>query len=138
MPAISETIINSTSHTLLTSDPISLVGEKFKGDGFYGRGDGIHTVQFELTNFIGDIAIEGSLANTPSDTDWVTIPVGTGDRYSVDTTGLVSKIPALKILSYYTSTTTVKTYNFVGNFVWIRANISNWTHGTINRILLNH
>ena len=35
------------------------------GDGYYGRADGVHTVQATYTDFVGTITIQGTLATTP-------------------------------------------------------------------------
>ena len=41
-------VVDSTAYKLHS-------GEKFKGDGYYGRSDGLHTVQVNLTGFLGDM-----------------------------------------------------------------------------------
>mgnify|MGYP000901047855 CR=1 FL=1 len=43
--AQSETILSNQSHPG-DSTIESHTGEKFKGDGYYGRADGLHTVQY--------------------------------------------------------------------------------------------
>ena len=43
------------------------------GDGYFGSGDGNHTVQFSLDGFTGKFHVEASIANNPSSTDWITI-----------------------------------------------------------------
>jgi hypothetical protein len=136
MAALSETIIPSTSHAA-NSNIETITGEKFKGAGYYGMGDGVHTVQVQITNFIGDITIQGTLSANPGPNDWVDIPLERQEGFSVDTTGLVSVASSANSVSYSSATTSNKIYNFTGNFVWIRAIVSNWTAGTVNRILLN-
>jgi hypothetical protein len=127
MPATSDTLLPSSSHSLLNSNAISLYGEKVKGDGYYGWGDGYHTTQIQTNNFIGSITIQGSLATDPSSTDWVDIPLILQDQQSTVTT-----------IIHSSTNTSVSSYNFIGNFVWVRAAITNWTQGSINKILLNH
>lgn len=135
MAANSVTILPSTSHAAdSTNRP--LVGEKFKGAGFYGMGDGFHTVQIQVTNFSGIIKIQGTLATNPVESDWVNINLKEQESLVVDTTGLVSPISYLDSVTINNGTQN-KIYNFVGNFVWIRANISTWTDGQINKIMLN-
>jgi len=135
MPSNSETIISSQSH-LGDSTLQSLTGDKFKGDGYYGRSDGLHTIQVDLNGFLGKIEIQGTLAINPVETDWFTLELGTGSQ-SVDTTGLITE-QNITYVEYTTSTSSVKAYNFTSNCVWIRAKITNWTDGTINSIRLNH
>lgn len=137
MAALSETIILSTSHGA-NNNVETITGDKFKGAGYYGMSDGIHTIQVQISGFIGTIAIEGSLSNDPGDGDWLTIPIARQDSYSVDTTGLVSNTSSVTGVTYTTATTSTRIYNFTGNFVWVRALITDWTAGTVNRILLNH
>jgi hypothetical protein len=112
MPAVSEVLLNSETHS--GPNPTTITGEARKGDGYYGWGDGVHTVSFETTGFVGTITIQASLETLPDNTDWfnvngATCSVGTG----------------------------VTIINFTGNFVWVRA-VATYTAGTINRVLFNH
>ena len=137
MPANSEILLPSTTHPF-TPGPITYIGDSFKGDGYYGWGDGSHTIQIETNGFIGNIIIQGSLATSPGDGDWINLPLLYQDLFSVDTTGLVSKRSTSGIITYNTSNTSITSYNFIGNFVWVRAVLTNWTDGSINKILFNH
>ena len=91
---------------------------QYKGDGYYGYTDGLHTVSYKLTGFVGIIGVQASLATSPTDADWFDIlntQFGDGS-----------------------TPTTISTYsNFTGNFVWVRIAITNFTAGTINRVLYN-
>jgi len=97
----------------------TIVGDQVKGDGFYGRSDGIHTVQYSLTEFVGSVIIEATLASEPVTNDW--FPV-----YETN----YPETGAEPI-------TTSKISNFTGNYVWVRAKII-YTDGVVNSILLNH
>jgi hypothetical protein len=80
---------------------------KEKGDGYFGSGDGFHTVTYTVEPmFTGSIAIEASLASEPTTDDWFEV-VGTSASYT-------SGQPGLSLTNYL---------NFVGNFVWIRARV---------------
>lgn len=94
------------------------VSDKLKGDGYYGRSDGLHTVQYNLNGFIGNIVVQGTLAVSPEDSDWFT---ASDSEYSTSTTSTGAYL-----------------YNFTGNYVWVRIYISSWTDGTITSIVLNH
>ena len=96
----------------------TVVSGEFKGDGYYGRSDGFHTVQINVNSISGTIQMQGTLATTPATADWFNID---GTLYDSTTAGKDGAF----------------VYNFTGNFVWIRASIS-YTDGTINSILLNH
>jgi hypothetical protein len=98
------------------------ISDKLKGDGYYGRSDGFHTVQYNLTGLLGSLVVQGTLASTPADEDWVTLPLTLHEsEISDDNSRNGSFI-----------------YNFTGNFVWVRINVYNWTDGTVKSVLLNH
>ena len=130
----SETILSANTHPG-DSTTETVTGEKYKGDGYYSRSDGFHTIQINLSGFLGDIEMQGTLAINPTDADYFPILLGNGQK--VDTSGKVSTNTVTK-LEYTANETSSKTYNFTGNYVWIRAKISNWTDGTVNSIQLNH
>jgi len=128
---MSETILYSSSYT----DSATLQSDKVKGDGYYGMSDGLHTIMIDLNGFIGTIKIQGSLAQEPTETDWFMIELDRG-AVSLDTTGKASALVETS-LTYTSAETSIKSYNATGNFVWIRADISDWSAGTISRIELN-
>lgn len=117
MPATSETILSATTHPG-DSTLVNVIGEQYKGDGYYGRSDGLHTVQINVAGVTGTIKIQGTLAVAPTDTDWFDIDNAEYDSSTLGRDGSFM-------------------YNFTGNFVWVRANVS-YTDGTINSIKLNH
>jgi|TARA_B110000263_G_C15275104_1_gene495477 hypothetical protein len=113
MPSYSETILSNQSHPG-DSTTETVTGEKYKGDGYYGRADGFHTVQYNVTGFSGTVKMQGTLATVPVDADYFDIS-GTEET---GTTGSFFK-------------------NFTGNYVWVRAVVI-YTDGTVQSILLNH
>ena len=115
--ATSETIIATQTHPGDSSDQ-TITSEKFKGDGYYGRADGFHTVQVALTGFLGKIEIQASLATNPADEDWFTANI-------TDVTD-------------NTTSSFIEYINFTGNFVWVRCLITSWTDGSVNSVKLNH
>ena len=125
--------------TLLSTNTFSnsttLKSEKVKGDAYFGTTDGLHTVMIDLAGFIGTIKIQGSLADDPTETDWFEVQLNDGEL-NVDTTGKVSEI-IVESITYALAETSIRVYNTTGNFVWLRANISDWTAGTITRIEMN-
>ena len=118
MPNYSETILTQQTHPGDSSVTV-ITGEKYKGDGYYGRSDGIHTVQYNIDGFIGTVYIQATLETNPTDDDWFTVYTGS---YPV---------------SNDVGTTKVNITNFTGNYVWIRSKIE-FTDGTVNSIKLNH
>ena len=134
MQSNSETIVSSQTHPG-DSTLESYTGEKYKGDGYYGRSDGLHTIQVNLSGFLGEVQLQGTLAVDPTADDWFTVRLGSGQ--TIDTTGKIVSAITSK-LEYTDNETYSKTYNFTGNYVWVRAYVSNWTDGTVNSIQLNH
>ena len=107
-----------------------------KGDGYYGFSDGLHTVFWRVTGLVATIKIQGSLAKTPTATDWVDIELREADgSFSATADGLISEVTTSS-QAYTTATTESRVYNIRGNFVWIRADISAFTAGTINILQL--
>ena len=112
MPSTSEIILPSTTHPG-DSTTETVTGNNFRGDGYYGSADGVHTVQYDYIGFTGTITIQATLATTPTDSDWF------------DVTS-ITKATATEVI--YS--------NFTGNFVYIRAKVV-YTDGTINSISMN-
>ena len=101
-----ETSDGSTSTTL---DHTGFVTDKVKGDGYYSQPDGVHTVAYQVVNlgdstddFNGTVKMQGSLATTPTEDDF----------FDITDTTLTSD-----------QSTTTATFNFTGNFVWVRAKV---------------
>ena len=129
MPASSETFnftVNGTDVAQLTHPGDSTTeirtANKLKGDGYYGRADGFHTVQYNVTGFIGKIVVQATLAVDPASTDWFTLD--NTEHASADDSS--------------TNADGSFIVNFTGNYVWIRIYVYDWTDGTINSIILNY
>lgn len=146
MPALSQNLIfhtstnsNSVSITYTAGMNSTYYSDKIKGEGYFGGANGLHTVSWKITNFVGTIGVQGTLVSAPAVDDWVDIELTStdtiGTSYVVDTTGLLTVVHPTS--TYSTSTTLIKSYNFVGNFVWVRGKVSNWTQGTVNAISIN-
>lgn len=131
MPALSQNLtftVNSTSTTILNypntgTTALTYFSDRVKGDGYYGASDGYHTVQTQITNFVGRIEMQATLSSEPNTDDW--FPV-------------VFENTSTSTLSYTVATSDIHIYNFIGNFVWVRSKISNWTEGSVNGIKYNH
>jgi len=131
--------VNSTSTVAVNypntgSSALTLLSDKVKGDGYFGGSDGNHTLQVQLTNFIGRLSIEASLSSEPGANDWFSVPLTS--QLSVDTTGLVSSASTGTVF-YNTATSNIKSYNLTGNYVWLRSKIFEFTQGTVNAIKYN-
>jgi len=130
MPATATTLIASTTHGTATGNydgsSIAFQSDSAKGDGYYGYSDGLHTVSWQLTGFTGTITIQASLVETPGSTDWFDVTL-------VDPAGTASGTSQA-----YSTETSHKAFNFTGNFVNIRASITSFTAGTINKLRFNY
>lgn len=115
--------INDTS----TGDPV-------RCDLVQGFGARLYTVAVHVSNFTGQVHIEASLAEEPTDSDWfpaidpfVFSPL---DAPGLPTTGVTGAVGA----------------TFRGNYAWLRARMEHlpsmdqslpWTSGYVDRVLLN-
>jgi hypothetical protein len=110
---------NADGSSTITLDHVGFVSAKAKGDGYYSQPDGVHTVAYQVANdFNADatIKMQGTLATTPTEDDWFDI---------ANTTFIAD------------GSTVSSSYNFTGNYVWVRSKTQLLTAGTTNSILLN-
>ena len=89
---------------LTNQDVMSYTGDKFRGDGYYGYNDGLHTLSVQVSNFIGRIYVQASIVENPTSTDWFDIDLTLTQPY----------------LEYTTQTSETKGVTITGNFVWLR------------------
>ena len=85
---------NSDGSTTTTIDYTGFVTDKAKGDGYYSQGDGTHTVAFYVDASLNDdanikLCMQGSLATTPTESDWFDISGTTIDQNNIDGSTLV-------------------------------------------------
>lgn len=85
---------------------------------YYGGFGGLQTVAFFLNGFQGKIKIEASLEFAPAaDEEWFKV-------YEFD--------------SNSSPTTNNFSTNITGNFTWMRANVEDFSQGTITKIMLSY
>ena len=120
MANLSTTLFSSITTASLPS-PLPCASDKAKGCGYNGQTDAVHTVQFTVVNgFVGTIKIQGTLATTPVEADW----------YEIDNTEFGNGTTPVADGAFTTT--------FSGNHVWVRAVITAFTAGDINRVLFSH
>lgn len=119
----SETILSQQVHPG-DSTIETVTGNAFKGDGYFNSRDGLHTIQYSITEFKGTVNIQASLATMPSEQDWFTVYT---QFYSVNNDSMDPLETRIN-----------KIENFTGNYVWVRAKITDWTEGSVTSIKLNH
>ena len=116
---VEEIVTTETSDgsTTTTLDHTGFVSAKFKGDGYYSQVDGVHTIAYKVdATLTGAIKMQGTLAATPTEEDWFDI---SGTTFTTDQSTLIGS------------------YNFTGNYVYVRTKATSVTAGTITSILLN-
>ena len=116
---VAEVVTTETAGASITLDHVGFVSTKSKGDGYYSQPDGVHTVAYQVAsdfNANATIKMQGTLATTPTEDDWFDI---------ANTTFIAD------------GSTVTSSYNFTGNYVWVRSKTQLLTAGTTNSILLN-
>jgi hypothetical protein len=112
------TMVPTTEYTGVAT--INLVGDKQPAASYISSGRNVQTLIWTLqNNFAGTIKVQASLATTPTVFDWF-------DVYTLPTT------------TSSTSGNQSGYYNLIGNYVWIRINITNWTAGNILKIAMTY
>lgn len=144
MPALSQNFIFiiDSQNTVSLNYPntgtslLSYSSEPIKGNGYFNNKDGYHSIQMSITDFVGTIEVQGSLSNIPTENDWFTI---FPRNFTIDTTGGLKEVSSeFPYANYTAATSNIKIYNFIGNYVWLRSKISNWSQGSINSIKINY
>ena len=115
-----------------TGTNFNLTSDKVRGDSFYGFTDGLHTIAFYLSAFIGKVYLEGTLSTDPAEADW----------FVINLDGATAE------LNSSSATTATVARTFEGNFVYLRvridrahispANNDSLQNGQIIQVLLNH
>ena len=134
MPALSQNLLfhvnngSTTTNTVVVDYPNTgtntfvYLSDKVKGDGYFGRSDGLHTVSYTSSRYFhGTITMQATLASEPVEADWFEVS-NTTSRYTPLNTR---------------NTSTVDLYNFTGNFVWVRGRIA-IDEGTVSVVQYNH
>lgn len=106
-------LLTQTSHPV-GSDPISVYGTKQQAAAYMIAGRDLQTITWHFSgSFSGDPVIQASLETDPGDGDWF-------DVYSINTSQLHGY------------------HNINGNFVWIRAVVTDWTEGEIQLVTVSY
>ena len=93
-------------------------GTRQKASDYYISRIGTQSVLFSVNDFIGDVVIQGTLDADPvADDQWFDIYEFPDDS---------------------SATTATISYAVKGNFTWLRAQVKNFTGGTINSVTLTY
>ena len=103
----------SSSVVMMTTVSADTTGDKIQADGYYGYADGLHTVAIYTTAYSGLVSIQATLANTPVEADWF-------DLFEFN----------------LTADTNVRGSTITGNYVYLRAKVTNRIAGSVDKVLL--
>ncbi len=98
----------------------NLTGDAKRGDSFFGRTDGLHTVQITVTNFTGRFGLQATLAVEPVEADWFDINLNANNNVS-SASPLISFPINPAAPTGATGDDATQAFTFIGNFVWLRA-----------------
>jgi hypothetical protein len=99
--------------TEVSADSSFSYGPRRKGAGYNKRQFPVHTLDYDLDNFVGIIKLQATLQLDPAEVDW----------FDIDDTTI--------------SNDSSQVTSFVGNFVWIRA-AYNLQSGVIQSVNYNY
>jgi len=106
--------------------PYTVTGNSQPAAAYYLGNQDLQTVNFKLTNCTGNIVIQASLATSPTNDDWFNVY-----EMNANANATPNSIPQLASnASIYT--------NIEGNFVFMRATITDFAGGTVNYVKLSY
>ncbi len=125
----------------------NLTGDAIRADGYYGRTDGIHTVQVTVNGFTGSFGIQGTLATEPTEDDWFDINLNVNRNVSSASPYVSFPVNPAEPSNPEGGDDATLAFTFVGNFVYLRAILDRstlvepspldvYTYGAIDRVLL--
>jgi len=121
-----------------TTKVSNFISHPVKGAGLVNRSNGQHTIQIIASNLTANVAIEATLNKYPNIGPWIPVELVSGmDGSSVsnlvfDYTPLVPGIQESG-----KPVVTNKFFTITGQYAWLRANVSNMSHGIIQSIKLS-
>jgi hypothetical protein len=107
-------LIPTTAHAPGTS-PETVEGSAVQAAAYYLANRDLQTISWNFSStFIGDCVIQASLVTSPTSSDWT-------DVYTIDVASTKNGFT-----------------NLNGNFVWLRAVVSDWTQGQIQQVTVSY
>jgi len=105
----------------------TVTGNTYPAAAFYLGNKDLQTVNISLTNCVGNIVIEASLASQPSsNSDWFKV-------YELEANANAQANTAPQIASNASMYT-----NIEGNFVYMRAKVEDFAYGIVNFVKLSY
>lgn len=104
----------------------TVTGNTQPAAAYYLGNKDLQTVNFQLNQVTGNIVIQASLATSPTDTDWFNV-------YMLEANCNAAPNSAPQIASNAAAYT-----NIEGNFVYMRAQVQDFSYGTVEFIKLSY
>lgn len=106
--------------------PYTVTGGTYPAAAYYLGNKDLQTVNLKVSNCVGNIVIEASLATTPTSNDWFKVY-----ELEANANAVANSAPQLASnASIYT--------NITGNFVFMRAKVEDFNAGTVQFIKLSY
>lgn len=105
-------LLTQTSYSGIST----ITGQAVPAASYYITSQNLQTLSWSVTNLIGTLTVQASLADTPTDNDWF-------DVY---------------VLPNFNNISEINYYNLHGNFVWLRVNVSNLLQGVIQNFKVSY
>jgi hypothetical protein len=125
-------------------ETVTLVGDIMRGAGWYGHTTGLHTIAIRVMNFSGRVSVQASIAATPAAGDWYSVLPDGAAYMQYPRPGFV---PSLS----YSGETSVLSFNFTTNAVWLQASVDRsylltsfatplqiMNYGTVSYVMVNY
>ena len=103
-----------------TNQPYDVTGNTVQAAAYYLGNQDLQTISYSFTEVTGNLVIEASLAQDPSDGDWF-------------------KVYEISANNQANTNANVNSYtNLSGNFVQMRAKIKDFEHGIVNFVKVSY
>ena len=118
------------------SKPSSVIGPEVRGNGLLRRSNGLHVFQIQTSNFTGNVQIEATLDKDPNVGPWVAIPLYNAiNGQTVTELSFVGPVPNTSGSDCPIQLNNI--YSSVGQYAWLRANVSAISGGILQSIKVN-
>lgn len=106
--------------------PYTVTGNSQPAAAYYLGNQDLQTVTYSLTQCVGNIVIEATLATQPTSSDWFKV-----FELEANTNAPANSAPQI-------ASNSVGYTNIEGNFVYVRAKIENFSNGGVNFVKVSY
>ena len=122
MKTTSQQLLSATDHGTASGNydgsSTDFNGDAVKAAGYYSTHGTLQSVAFFTEDFLGTIEIQATVDSESATASWFTVHTFTGDGSSLVADN--------------------ETQNLTGRFTWVRAKVSNFTQGVINKVTVSY